>query len=58
MLTIQWREMKGLLRRARAYTQEALVEAWARHSVLLVLGMWDAQGFFEHCGYRLSAQLL
>jgi transposase len=49
-------KLKGLLRRAEARTREALIEAmgWALEAV----SARDARGFFEHCGYRSSAQLL
>ena len=47
-------KIKSLLRRAGAYTREALVEAigWALGAV----NARDARGFFEHCGYRLASQ--
>jgi transposase len=49
-------KIKGLLRRAEARTREALIEAmgWALEAV----SARDARGFFGHCGYRSSAQLL
>ena len=49
-------KVKGLLRRAEARTREALIEAmgWALEAV----SARDAWGFFGHCGYRSSAQLL
>jgi transposase len=49
-------KVKGLLRRAEACTREALIEAmgWALEAV----SARDARGFFGHCGYRSSAQLL
>ena len=49
-------KVKGLLRRAEARTREALIEAmgWALEAV----SDRDARGFFGHCGYRSSAQLL
>ena len=49
-------KVKGLLRRAEARTREALIEAmgWALEAV----SARDARGFFGHCGYRSSAQLL
>ncbi len=49
-------KVKGLLRRARARTREALIEAMG-----LALGAVtnrDGRGFFEHCGYRSTAQPL
>jgi transposase len=49
-------KVKGLLRRAEARTREALIEAmgWALEAV----SARDARGFFGHCGYRSSGQLL
>ncbi len=49
-------KVKGLLRRAEARTRESLIEAmgWALEAV----SARDARGFFGHCGYRSSAQLL
>jgi Xaa-Pro aminopeptidase len=49
-------KLKALLRQAGARTSEALIEAmdW----VLEALTAKDAQGFFEHRGYRATAQLL
>jgi transposase len=49
-------KVKGLLRRAEARTREALIEAmgWALEAV----SAREARGFFGHCGYRSSAQLL
>ena len=49
-------KVKGLLRGAEARTREALIEAmgWALSAVTTT----DASGFFRHCGYRTSAQLL
>jgi transposase len=49
-------KIKGLLRKAEARTREALVEAMGR--ALSAVSKHDARGFFEHCGYRLLAQLL
>ncbi len=46
-------KVKGLLRRVRARTREALVEAIGR--ALDAVTSRDARGFFEHCGYRLPA---
>jgi len=48
--------LKTLLRRAGARTREALIEAMGR--ALEVVTARDAWGFFEHCGYRTTAQLL
>jgi transposase len=49
-------KIKGLVRKAQARTKEALVEAigWA----LCAVSSGDARAFFEHCGYRMSVQLL
>jgi transposase len=49
-------KLKTLLRKAGARTREALIEAmgWA----LEVVTAKDARGFFEHRGYRATAQLL
>jgi transposase len=49
-------KLKALLRKAGARTREALTEAmgWALEAVTAK----DAQGFFEHRGYRAAAQLL
>jgi transposase len=49
-------KLKGLLRRAEARTRQALIEAmgWALEAV----SAREARGFFGHCGYRSSAQLL
>ncbi len=49
-------KIKGFLRKAQARTREALVEA--RGSALSAVGPQDAQGFFEHAGYRPVGQLL
>jgi transposase len=49
-------KIKALLRKAEARTREALVEAMGR--ALSAVSKHDARGFFEHCGYRLLAQLL
>ncbi len=49
-------KLKSLLRRAGARTREALVEAMGR--ALDAVTKSDARGFFEHCGYRPSGQLL
>ena len=46
-------KMKGLLRRARAQTREALIEAMGQ--ALDAVTNRDARGFFEHCGYRSTA---
>ncbi len=49
-------KLKTLLRRAGACTREALIEAMGR--ALDAVTASDARGFFEHCGYRATAQLL
>ena len=49
-------KLKASLRGAGARTHEALVEAMGR-ALEAVTGS-DTRGFFEHCGYRKTAQLL
>ncbi len=49
-------KVKGLLRRAEARTREALIEALGR--ALEAVTAQDARGFFGHCGYRRTDQLL
>ena len=49
-------KIKALLRRAGARTREALIEAMGQ--ALDAVTSDDARGFFEHRGYRASAQLL
>jgi transposase len=49
-------KLKALLRKARARTREALIEAMGR--ALKAVTARDSRGFFEHCGYRTPAQLL
>ena len=49
-------KIKNLLRKAAARTKEALVEAMG--AALSALSAADARGFFEHAGYRPTAQLL
>jgi transposase len=49
-------KVKALLRRFEARTREALVEAMGR--ALDAVTARDARGFFEYCGYRVTAQLL
>lgn len=46
-------KLKTLLRRAAARTREALLDAIA--SALDQITATDAQGFFQHCGYHLTA---
>ena len=48
--------LKGMLRRAGARTKDALVEALGE--AISAVGAQDAQGYFEHAGYRPQAQLL
>lgn len=49
-------KLKSLLRRARARTHEALIEAMGR--ALDAVSTKDTRGFFEHCGYPFPAQPL
>ena len=49
-------KVKGLVRRAVARTRKALIKAMGR--ALNAVTAEDNQGFFEHCGYRFSAQPL
>jgi transposase len=49
-------KIKNLLRKACARTKEALVEAIG--VALSAVSAADAQGFFEHAGYRPAAHLL
>jgi transposase len=49
-------KIKGLLRKAEARSREALVEAMGR--AISAVTPIDAEGFFEHRGYRPTAQLL
>jgi transposase len=49
-------KVKGLLRRAEARTRGALIEAMDR--ALRAVSARDAQGFFGHCGYSSTGQLL
>jgi transposase len=48
-------KVKGLLRREKARTKEALVEAIGR--ALDAVSEQDAKGWFIHCGYPLQGQL-
>jgi transposase len=43
-------KIKSLLRKREARTREALVEAMRQ--AISAVSARDAQGFFEHCGYR------
>jgi transposase len=45
-------KVKGLLRKAKARTLQALFEATAQ--ALDAVGADDARGYFEHCGYEMS----
>ena len=49
-------KVKGMLRGAEARTREALIEAMGR--ALCAVRAADVSGFFGHCGYRATAQLL
>jgi len=49
-------KLKALLRKAGARTREALLEAMGR--ALDAVTAHNARGFFEHRGYRATAQLL
>jgi transposase len=49
-------KLKALLRKAKARTRVALVEAIGR--ALEAISTKDARGWFGHCGYLLSAQPL
>ena len=49
-------KIKNMLRKAAARTKGALVEAIGVS--LSAVSARDAQGFFEHAGYRSAAQLL
>jgi transposase len=42
-------KIKGILRKAQARTREALIEAMG--VAISAIGVRDACGFFEHCGY-------
>ena len=47
-------KIKALLRKAKARTREALLEAIGR--ALNAVSAQDARGWFAHCGYPLGAQ--
>ncbi len=49
-------KIKALLRKASARTREALIETIG--AAISAVSSADALGFFEHCGYRSSVQLL
>jgi len=42
-------KVKGILRKAKARTREALFDA--THRTLCAVTLEDARGFFAHCGY-------
>lgn len=48
-------KIKSFLRRAAARSKEALIEAMG--GALTAVTIADAQGFFEHAGYRPAGQL-
>ena len=48
-------KIKNLLRKAAAGSKEALVEVIGQ--ALYAVGAEDAQGYFEHAGYRPIGQL-
>ena len=48
-------KLKALLRKEKAHTKEALVEAIGR--ALDAITPEDARGWFGHCGYALRGQL-
>ena len=49
-------KIKNLLRKARARSKEALVEAIG--AALSAISAAEVRGFFEHAGYRLTGHLL
>ncbi len=49
-------KIKNFLRKAAARTKEALIEAIA--AALSAITAEDIRGYFQHAGYRLTAQLL
>ncbi len=49
-------KIKGMLREAGARTKAALVDVMGE--ALSAISAQDAQGYFEHAGYRSQAQLL
>ena len=49
-------KIKNLLRKARARSKEALVEAIG--AALSAVSAAEVRGFFEHAGYRLTGHLL
>ena len=49
-------KVEGLLRGAEARTREVLIDTMG--AALSAVSARDASGFFRHCGYRATAQLL
>jgi transposase len=49
-------KIKGMLRQAAARTKDALVDVLGE--ALSAISAQDAQGYFEHAGYRSQARLL
>jgi transposase len=49
-------KIKGMVRQAGARTKDALVDVLGE--ALSAISAQDAQGYFEHAGYRSQAQLL
>ena len=49
-------KIKGILRQAGARTKDALIEELGE--AISAVGAQDAQGYFQHAGYRPRAQLL
>ncbi len=49
-------KIKGMVRQAGARTKDALVEVLGE--ALWAVSAQDAQGYFQHAGYRPQAQLL
>jgi hypothetical protein len=52
----QLQQTTGMLRQAGARTKDALVDVLGE--ALSAISAQDAQGYFEHAGYRSQAQLL
>jgi transposase len=51
-IEMMWSKVKTCLRRAKARTQTALLRAIAE--ALRSITASDAQGWFQHCGYRYT----
>jgi transposase len=49
-------KIKGLMRKVEARSRQALVDAIGQ--AISMVTAEDAQGFFDHCGYTTSVQLL